>query len=287
MINLLLTKILLIMEIRKSQRKRAKMKLSLLGSSGSGKTYSSLLIAYGICNDWNKITILDCENNSADLYSHLGDFNVLSLEAPFTPERYIEAIKLCEKSGTEVLIIDTISNEWQYILKMHASLSGNNSFVKWNQVKPLHDRFVQKILSTSMHVICNIRAKEGYMIQQRDGRQYIEKIGLKGITNPQIEYDFTTVLYLDINHNAVASKDRTGIFSELAPFRVTKETGRIIIDWCNRGTSIDEVKDKVAQAKSIDELLEIRSNYPEFRSEINSLLIKRKEALKTKLQPTV
>ncbi|MBD0295273.1 MAG: AAA family ATPase, partial [Flavisolibacter sp.] len=69
------------------------MRLGLSSVSGGGKTYSALLIAYGMCKDWSKIAIIDSENNSADLYAHLGSFNVLPLTAPFSPERYIEAIK--------------------------------------------------------------------------------------------------------------------------------------------------------------------------------------------------
>ena len=36
-------------------RRAAKMRLALAGASGSGKTYSSLLIAYGMTSDWSHI----------------------------------------------------------------------------------------------------------------------------------------------------------------------------------------------------------------------------------------
>lgn len=66
------------MQLRPSTRREAKMKLALQGASGSGKTYSSLLIAYGIVSDWSKIAVIDTENGSADLYAHLGEYNVLT-----------------------------------------------------------------------------------------------------------------------------------------------------------------------------------------------------------------
>ena len=59
------------MELKKAQRKQAKIKLALQGPSGSGKTMSSLLLASGIA-DWSKIAVIDTENHSADLYAHLG-----------------------------------------------------------------------------------------------------------------------------------------------------------------------------------------------------------------------
>ncbi len=79
------------MELRQAQRKQAKIKLALQGPSGSGKTYSALLLASGI-TDYSKIAVIDTENHSADLYAHLGDYNVLQLSKPFTPKRYITSV---------------------------------------------------------------------------------------------------------------------------------------------------------------------------------------------------
>ena len=80
------------MQLRQSSRTQARIKLALQGCAGSGKTYSSLLLAYGLTNDWSKIAVIDTENGSADLYAHLGGYNVLPLQESFTPEKYIEAI---------------------------------------------------------------------------------------------------------------------------------------------------------------------------------------------------
>src|SRR5690606_33613062 len=100
------------MKLKQAQRNQVKLRLGLSGASGFGKTYSALLLAFGITNDWSKIAIIDTENNSASLYSHLGEFNVLTLEEPYNPERYIQAIKVCENASIEVLIIDSLSQEW-------------------------------------------------------------------------------------------------------------------------------------------------------------------------------
>ena len=101
------------MQIQKAQRKKAKIKLGIQGPSGAGKTVGALLIAYGITEEWNKIVVIDTENHSSDLYDHLGNYNVLHLDAPFSPEKYIEAIHTCIKAGAEVIIIDSISHEWE------------------------------------------------------------------------------------------------------------------------------------------------------------------------------
>lgn len=84
------------MQLRKSSKKQAKIKLALQDCAGSGKAYSALLLAYGLCGDWTKIAVIDSENNSADLYTHLGQYNVLPLEGKYDPETYIDAIKVCK-----------------------------------------------------------------------------------------------------------------------------------------------------------------------------------------------
>ena len=84
------------------------MRLALAGASGSGKTYSSLLIAYGMTGDWSKIAVIDSENCSADLYAHLGGYQVLTLEN-YAPETYIEAIfslqEACSRKKEQALCL--------------------------------------------------------------------------------------------------------------------------------------------------------------------------------------
>ena len=95
------------MQLQKTQRHNVKLRLGISGASGFGKTYSALQLAYGMTQDWSKIAVIDTENASASLYSDLGNFNVLNINPPYSPERYIEAIKMCEKANMEVIIIDS------------------------------------------------------------------------------------------------------------------------------------------------------------------------------------
>ena len=176
MINYSLT--LINMELQKAQRKQAKIKLALQGPSGSGKTMSALLLASGI-TEWNKIAVIDTENHSADLYAHLGEYNVLQLSQPFTPERYCTAISTCEEAGMEVIIIDSVSHEWEGnggILSIHGAMAGN-SFTNWNKVTPRHNAFVQKILQSQCHIISTIRTKTDYAMVEKNGKYSVEKLG--------------------------------------------------------------------------------------------------------------
>ncbi|MEJ7820934.1 MAG: AAA family ATPase [Chitinophagaceae bacterium] len=261
------------MELRKASRQRARIKMALQGPSGSGKTFSALYLAFGLCGDWTKIAVVDTENHSAELYSHLGTFNTISISAPFTPEKYIEAIGICEKSGMEVIIIDSCSHEWEGILDIHSNMAGN-SFTNWSKITPRHNAFIQAILQSSCHIIGTIRTKQDYVLTEKNGKMVPEKVGLKGITRDGMDFELTLVFDVDIKHNAIVSKDRTGLFEGKPESRISIETGKQILEWCNIGSDPtpnvlpDKVPDTSLQhaidgCKTVHELLTLYKNQSE------------------------
>lgn len=223
------------MQLQTAERKRAKIKMGLQGPSGCGKTYSALLLAFGLCGDWTKIAVIDSENNSSNLYDHLGKYKVVNIQAPFTPEHYIEAIQLCEKSSIEVIIIDSISHEWEGqggLLEVLNNMVGN-SFTNWNKLTPRHNSFIHHILQSPLHVIGTIRSKQDYILSEKNGKMVPEKIGLKAITREGLDYEFTLVFEIDMKHHCTATKDRTSLFAGKPEFIITPEVGQKILAWCN------------------------------------------------------
>lgn len=279
-----------IMRLQPAERKQAKIKLGIQGPSGSGKTYSSLLLAFGMTNDWSKIAVIDTENHSADLYAHLGAFQVLALEKPFNPERYIEAIELCEKaSSIEVIVIDSISHEWEGsggILDIHSSMMGN-SFTNWSKVTPRHNDFVQKILQSPCHIIASIRSKQDYILSEKNGKMVPEKVGLKGVTREGMDYEFTLVFDLDMKHQATASKDRTNLYMDKPTFPISEKTGERIKSWCESGKSLDAVIALISQATTVEELRNILKQYPDNRSTLEPIAIQRKNRLENPIAEQV
>jgi hypothetical protein len=169
----------------------------------------------------------------------LGNYNVLSLSAPFIPERYIEAIRICEKAGIDVIVIDSVSHEWEGtggILETHGNMLGN-SFTNWSKLTPRHNVFIQSILQSPCHIIATIRSKQDYVLNERNGKYVPEKVGLKGVTREGLDYEFTIVFDLDIKHYAVASKDRTGLFMDKPQFLITDKIGLRLKSWCNDVTN--------------------------------------------------
>lgn len=246
--------------LRKATRQKAKIRLGLSGPSGSGKTFTALLIASGMTT-WDKIALIDTENGSGDLYSNLGDYSVLPISAPYTPEKYIQALKECEYAGMEVIIIDSITHEWSGkggCLDIHeqetAKMKIPNSFTSWAKVTPRHQAFIDSILQCPVHVITTVRSKTDYVLTEKNGRQVPQKVGMAAVTRDGFEYELTLSFDVDTDHKAFTSKDRTGLFAGKPSFIADSETGKSIIKWCESG--VDKVDPIISEPSDItDEVL--------------------------------
>ena len=272
------------MQLQKAQRHQVKLRLGLSGASGFGKSYSALLLAYGITEDWTKIAVIDTENNSASLYSHLGDFNVVSLNQPYSPERYIEAIKLCEENQMEVIIIDSITHEWQGkggCLQIHEQLGGR--FQDWAKLTPRHQAFIDAILQSNCHVITTVRKKMDYsMDRDSSGKTRVVKHGLKDITREGFSYELTVDFeIINENHMAKATKDRTGLFMDKPEILITKGVGRMLIDWCNQGVSIADAKKEIAECATVEGLRHLYQKYLPLKKELHDTILNRKQEIES------
>ncbi len=259
------------MQLKRAQRKKVKLKVGFSGASGFGKTYSALLMAYGVTGDWSKIAVIDTENGSADLYSDLGEYNTITMAPPFSPERYIEAIKTCENAEMELVIIDSITHEWDGeggALEILDKLGGR--FQDWAKVTPRHRKFIDAILQAPMHIFTTVRRKQDYEMTKNDkGKASVQKSGTKEITREGFEYELTLNFeFVNDNHMVKASKDRTGLFMNKPEFIITSETGKQLLDWANSG--VDPKKwliDSLAKAKNREEGAAIWRNNSEFHND--------------------
>lgn len=236
------------MAFTKAVRKQAKLRLALTGPSGSGKTYSAILLAKGM---GGKVAVIDTEHGSASLYCDLLDFDTMELAAPYSPERYIAAIKEAEAAGYGVLIIDSITHEWngtggmlQINEKLAASKYKGNTWSAWSESDPRHRAFVDAILQAKMHVIVTMRSKTDTASEKdSNGKTKILQLGMKAEQRDGIIYEFTTVLDLvHGGHYATATKDRTGLFAG-DPQIVTPDTGAALMQWLATGVEQPEFSD--------------------------------------------
>ena len=257
------------LQLKKAEKKQVKLKIGLSGASGFGKTYSALLMAYGICGDWSKIAVIDTENDSASLYSDLGDYNTIDLQPPFSPERYIEAIEVCENAGIELIIIDSITHEWEGqggCLEIQEKLGGR--YQDWAKVTPRHRKFVDKILQSKCHIFTTVRRKQDYEMIKEGNRTKVQKVGTKEVTREGFEYELTVNFeFTNANHMVTASKDRTSLFMNEPEFVITSETGKKLMEWANNGVDpVEYAITSISNAETIEDLKMIWSNNKQLQS---------------------
>jgi hypothetical protein len=235
---------------KKAVRKKVYIKIATIGPSGSGKTMGSIRLAKGL---GGKVAVIDSENDSSSLYSHL-DFDVCPITEPFTTKKYIQAIKAAEEAGYDVVVVDSISHAWAGsggILdrKNIKDSVGGNSFQNWSVFTKEQNEFVQAVLSAKIHVICTMRSKVDYVMQENDkGKLAPKKVGLAPIQREGMDYEFSIVFDVSQSHISTISKDRTGLFDG-QEFLLTEETGKQIKDFLESGA---EVKALTVKEKTIE-----------------------------------
>ena len=219
----------------KAKKEKIWTKVLLGGSSGSGKTYSALRLATGLAKKCGSgIAAIDTEAGRIRYYANEFDFSDMQLTEPFTPEKYIEAINEAVSSGFKVLIIDSISHEWNYCVDIHDKMPGN-SWTNWSKVTPRHDAFMEKILQAPIHIIATVRGKDEYVLEEKNGKQTPKKVGLGFKQRDGVEYNYTATFNIaQDTHIAEATKDNTHIFEGRYEV-LTEKDGEALYDWANTG----------------------------------------------------
>lgn len=219
----------------KAKKEKIWTKVLLGGPSGSGKTYSALRLATGLAAKCGSgIAAIDTEAGRIKYYANEFDFDEMQLEEPFTPEQYIKAIDEAVEAGYKVLIIDSISHEWNYCVDIHDKMTGN-SWTNWGKITPRHDAFMEKMLQSPIHIIATVRGKDEYVLEEKNGKQTPKKVGLGYKQRDGIEYNYTATFNISQDtHIAEATKDNTHIFEGRYEV-LTEDDGRKLYDWANSG----------------------------------------------------
>ena len=244
---------------KKAERKKAKLRLALCAPSGAGKTYSALLIGQGL---GGRIAMIDTERGSGELYSNLCEYDVCQVEPPYTPQKYIDAIKAAERAGYNVVIIDSLTHAWAgeggLLAEVDKRKGKGNDFTAWRDITPQHNALVDAMLQSSCHIIATMRTKQEYVLvdETRNGKtvKVPKKVGMAPVQRDGMEYEFTVVFDIDVDrHMATASKDRTSLFDGQF-FTPTIETGQRLVEWLENG--VDAPKPTPPTLEQYNALLE-------------------------------
>lgn len=222
---------------QKAKREQIWTKILLAGPSGAGKTYSALRLATGLADKCgSRIAAIDTERGRIRYYAEEFDFDDIQLE-DYSPEGYSKMIWAAVDAGYKVLIIDSSSHEWTYCYETVNKMPGN-SFTNWGKMTPRHDKFMEAILQSPLHIICTVRGKDEYVLEEKNGKQTPKKVGLGYKQRDDVEYEYTITFNIQQDsHNAAAMKDNTHLFEKKFD-PLTEKDGEAIYEWANSGEAV-------------------------------------------------
>jgi|SRR5579872_2797827 len=239
------------LEIRKAVRRAIPMQIGFYAPSGAGKTLSAILMAAGL-SPKQKIVIVDTERSRASLYSDNkrvlavlpNGFDVIELDPPYHPKRYIEAFDLAESSGYEVVIVDSGSDSWDGPGGC-CDLSEQNKGM-WNIPKLWNKRMMTRASTSDMNVIWCLKAQDKTKIIDKSksvsGKQEYIELGTQPIWEKNNLFSLLLVFSVDPKtHLSTVVKchdDLWDLFKE--PKLITKEDGERLRLWNQSGKPMED-----------------------------------------------
>jgi len=232
-----------VVNIKPVQSGQSKAVIGIAGISGSGKTYTALLIARGMVKKASEIGFLDTENKRGSLYADIldGQFMIGDLYPPFTPSRYAQAIKQFQESGVKVLVIDSVTHEWEGdggcddIANAPKADGSPRKIANWIEAKREHKKFMNVLLQSNMDIICCIRARE--KTDFKDPTKPIS-LGVQPICEKNFMFEMTASMLME-------NEGKTQKFLKIPSFLKESfgngssylgiKTGQMIREWLDKG----------------------------------------------------
>ncbi len=242
---------------RPATRENVGLLIGLIGASGSGKTYTAMRLASGICAG-KPFAVIDTEAGRAKHYADQFKFDHGDLKPPFRPSAYADAIMAADKAGYPVIVVDSCSHEWagdggildwqeDELNRMAGDDYAKRERVKiasWIKPKMGHKSMIQKLLQVRAHLILCFRAEEKVeMVKDDKGKTVIvpkkSAIGLDGwmpVCEKNMPYELTASFLLmaakpGIPHPIKLQEQHRPLFPLDKP--ITEESGKLIAQWAS------------------------------------------------------
>lgn len=216
---------------RKAKAEQAALKLGLYGAQGSGKTFTSLLLAEGLAKATRKrIAIVDTERGT--------DFYCQKVAArPVHPEAFdfdtlytrsmtevIGSIKGLDTDQYGVVIIDSITHIWEAAKAAYAGKMtriGTIPMQAWGPIKRPYKDLMSFLLSSPMHVI--LCGRQGVEYETDEETDELKAVGVKMKAEGETPYEPHILIRMEsirpkrtseiATIMAYVEKDRTGVLN--------------------------------------------------------------------------
>ncbi|MFF4652783.1 ATP-binding protein [Streptomyces sp. NPDC001380] len=220
-------------------KERAKARIALTGPTGSGKTYTALVLAAGL---GKRIALVDTEHGSAAKYADEFAFDILPLSA-FQPATLVDALAVAAHEGYDVVVVDSLSHFWsgtggmlEQVDNAARRAGSGSSFAGWREARPQERAMIDALLAYPGHLVATMRTKTEYVVETDDrGRKVPRKVGLRPEQREGIEYEFDIVGDLDHENTLVVSKSRAKPLSGMVLRKPGPEFAEAVLAWLDSG----------------------------------------------------
>lgn len=232
-------------QFAKATKAQARLRLAIGGPAGSGKTKTALRVACALAEaDGKRVAYLDTEHGSASKYADEHDFDTLNLDAPYHPDRYVEAIRAAQAAGYGVLVLDSLSHAWngaggllEIVDEIAKRQRTTNSFTAWKDATPIQHRLVNALLSADLHIIATMRSKQEYVLEkdEKTGKTAPRKVGMAPVQREGVEYEFDIFGEMDQEHTMVVTKSRCPALSDAVLHKPGEDLAATLREWLTDG----------------------------------------------------
>lgn len=295
---------------RPASRENVGLLIALAGASGSGKTFSALRLAKGLAGG-AKIAFIDTEARRALHYADRFDFLHADMRPPFRPARFIEAIRAAEDAGAAVVIVDSMSHEYDGeggIIDWADELAANGvkSPGNWKDPKLAHKKLMNALLQMRAHLIFCLRADEKIEIIREGGKTQVRPLGWMPICEKRFMFEMTASFTLTPDRPGFpqyglphkVQEQHRGMFPDSRA--IGEEAGEALRAWAAGGSApapadkiaagVDAMLSEIAEAEDMAGLLGVvdrtlkqrqwlEKNRPELHDRVSEALKARHERL--------
>jgi len=216
---------------RKAKAEQAALKIGMYGPPGSGKTFTSLLLAEGLAQVTGKrVAYVDTERGT-DFYcksvpSRAVHPEAFDFDALYTRSltEVLGAVRSLSPDEYGVIVLDSVTHLWEAAMQAYGgnqTRAGTIPMHAWGKIKKPYKDLMSMLLSSSMHVL--ICGRQGTEYATDEETDELKAVGVKMKAEGETPYEPHILIRMEAIKPkksmelativAYAEKDRTGVLA--------------------------------------------------------------------------